>query len=285
MSSSASKWLIQRFGYRTVSCRLNFVKARLNGTENCPQKFGNLANVGLENARMGNEPLPSRGGAGPHAYDPLYAADADQEARHERQYHRLFRRVADIAIAKSLPSVLEVGCGSGVLARILIDGGVSYTGFDFNRTAVEKAKKRNGSDRHFVGDATDPASYTALHDGIVCCEVLEHIDADLEAIKLWKPGALCICSVPNFDDPTHVRLFRHEDEVKERYGQLIDIEWIERIPVSPIAGSTLREYLRRLRWSRDNPRKFLGLLGINRFEWLNGWFLFVGTRRAPAFRP
>src|SRR5918997_6919699 len=98
MSSSASKWLIQRFGYRTVSCRLNFVKARLNGTENCPQKFGNLANVGLKNARMGNEPLPSRGGAGPHAYDTLYAADADQEARHERQYHRLFRRVADIAI-------------------------------------------------------------------------------------------------------------------------------------------------------------------------------------------
>ena len=206
---------------------------------------------------MADEPSLPRTAAGSHAYDTLYAAD-DIEARREKRYRRLFRRVADIAAAKSLPSVLEVGCGSGTLAQMLIAERISYTGFDFNRLAVERAKRRNGDDRHFFGDATDPASYTASYDGIVCCEVLEHIENDLEAVDLWKPGALCICSVPNFDDETHVRLFRHENEVRERYGRLIDIEWIERRPVSPIAGSTPREYLRRLRWSRNDPKRFRG---------------------------
>ena len=225
---------------------------------------------------------PPRVAAEAGAYDFIYTADAGQEARQERRYHRMFRRVADIAIAKSLPSVLEVGCGNGMLAQMLIAGGIKYVGFDFNRAAVEKAQQRNGPGKHFVGDATAPASYSHDYAGIVCCEVLEHIDNDLAVVEMWNPGALCICSVPNFDDPTHVRLFRHESEVRERYGRLIDIEWIERRPVSPIAGYTLREYLRRLRWARNDPKRFLGMLGVNRFQWVNGWFVFVGTRREPA---
>jgi SAM-dependent methyltransferase len=227
---------------------------------------------------MANEPLPLRAAAEARAYDALYTDDA-VEARHDKRYHRLFRRVADIAVAKGVPSVLEIGSGSGAQARMLIAEGIVYRGFDFNAHAVERARRRNGSEKHFMGDATDPAAYAVPYDAIVCCEVLEHIDNDLQAIELWRPGSLCICSVPNFDDETHVRLFRHEREVRERYGHLIDIDWIERRPAAPIAGSTPREYLRRLLWSRDNPRKFLGLLGVNRFEWIGGWFVFVGTRR------
>lgn len=144
----------------------------------------------------------------PEAYDSLYLEDdISYENPTASPYYPLFRRVADVASKEAIKSVLEVGCGSGILAEMLIASGISYTGFDFNRTAIAKAKARNGETYHFIADATDPASYTTAYDGIVCCEVLEHIEQDLQAIELWKPGTICICSVPNFDYATHVRFF------------------------------------------------------------------------------
>jgi hypothetical protein len=109
--------------------------------------------------------------------------------------------------------------------------------------------------------------------------VLEHIESDLAVVELWKPGCTRVCSVPNFDFETHVRFFRSEAEVTARYGDLLEFESIERIPKSPKIGLTWQQYLRRLRWSRDDPKAFLGHLGINRFEWYGGWFVFVARRR------
>jgi 2-polyprenyl-3-methyl-5-hydroxy-6-metoxy-1,4-benzoquinol methylase len=165
------------------------------------------------------------------------------------------------------------------MGKMLIDAGLTYIGFDFNEIAIEQARKRNGDGMHFVADATDPASYSFKYDGIICCEVLEHMEKDLQAIGLWKPGSICICSVPNFDYETHVRFFRAESEIEERYGRLLDIQRIERLPKSPIAGLTWREYFRKLRWSRNNPKKILGMMGIKGFDWYSGWFVFVAKRR------
>jgi 2-polyprenyl-3-methyl-5-hydroxy-6-metoxy-1,4-benzoquinol methylase len=218
---------------------------------------------------------------GPEAYDSLYLNDdRSYEDPKASKYYPLFRRVADIATLAPITSILEVGCGSGVQAEMLLKAGITYHGFDFNPIAIAKAQARNGAIHHFVGDATNPDFYIDEYDGIVCCEVLEHIERDLQAIELWKPGALCICSVPNFDYPTHVRTFRSEAEVRARYGQLIAIEWIERISVSPSAGLTWGRYFRRLRWARNEPKKLLGMLGIRRFDWYGGWFVFVGRRKS-----
>lgn len=222
-------------------------------------------------------------------YDTLYEQDdATYDNPRASPYYRLFRRVTDIAVMKPIVSVLEVGCGSGVLAELLIRNGMAYRGFDFNRIAVEKAKRRNGIPEHYVADATSPYAYItppsaypggAAYDAIVCCEVLEHIPGDLEAIKLWRSGATVIASVPNFPYETHVRHFRNEDEIRRRYGHLIDIEWIERITKSPWTGLSWSHRFKRLRWARENPRELAGMLGINRFNWYAGWFLIVGRRR------
>jgi len=217
---------------------------------------------------------------GPDAYNELY--DYDYWGRNDPAtipYRKLFRRVANIVRQNSIRNVLEVGCGSGVLAEMLIDSGVSYHGFDFNSIAVEKARTRNGIGKHYIADATDPASYKHDYDGIVCCEVLEHINEDLQTIRLWKPGTFCVCSVPNFDYPTHVRFFRGESEVIERYCKLLNIERIERLAKSPAAVLSWSMYFRHLRWARNNPKRFVALLGINQFNWHGGWFIFTATRR------
>jgi 2-polyprenyl-3-methyl-5-hydroxy-6-metoxy-1,4-benzoquinol methylase len=155
-----------------------------------------------------------------------------------------------------------------------------YRGFDFSEVAVRMACARTSHEEcFFVADARRSISYEQPYDTIVCLEVLEHIERDLDVIANWHPGCHCICSVPNFDYPTHVRWFRHEAELVSRYGHLMSIRKIERIPCPLIRGRGWRAYLRQLRWSRDDPRRLMGLLGYRRFENFAGWFLFFGTRR------
>ncbi|GIK83294.1 MAG: hypothetical protein BroJett024_43990 [Alphaproteobacteria bacterium] len=217
----------------------------------------------------------------PSVYDEMYLND-DQtyEDPANSPYYPVFEAVVAEARRLQSSNILEVGCGSGTLGKMLLDAGMTYRGFDLAKEGVRKAGRRAvGAAELFVGDATDPTSYERDYDTIVCIEVLEHVDADLEAVGNWKPGCRVICSVPNFDYATHVRKFADEREVMERYGGLIRIDRITRIRKKIWShGLTVSDYLRRLRWSRDEPRRLAGLLGIRQFDWHGGWFLFSGER-------
>jgi hypothetical protein len=157
---------------------------------------------------------------------------------------------------------------------------LSYVGFDFSAIAVKKARLRTHREHgFFVGDALNAASYNHAFDSIVCTEVLEHIDKDLEAIGKWPAGCQCICSVPNFDADSHVRFFTSTESVLERYGQAIAIERIARIRKPILADISWSNYVRALRWYRYRPRQLLAALGVGTFRSLGGWFLFSGRKR------
>ena len=177
--------------------------------------------------------------------------------------------------------VLEVGCGTGAFAQCLMENSsIGYRGFDLSKVGVQKARSRTGChDCFYVADARCLESYERPYDTIVCLEVLEHIERDLDVIAKWKLGCQCICSVPNFDYATHVRWFRDKGQIVSRYGGLISIRNVERISCPLLHGRGWRAYLRQLRWSRNNPRRMLGLLGYRSFDNFAGWFLFCGTRR------
>lgn len=214
-------------------------------------------------------------------YDALHATvEQDEGAKGRAVYAALFRAMLGLIARRGSTSVLEVGCGSGLFAEMLIrQAGVAYRGFDFSPAGVAHARARLPEATLSVGDALSPESYAGTYDCIVCSEVLEHIPGDLDAVALWPSGTFCVCSVPNFDYPTHVRLFRTEQQVRERYGQALDIQTVIRIPASARAGRPLAEYVRRLIWTRSDPRKLLGMLGVNAFDWNAGWFVFAGVRR------
>jgi len=196
-------------------------------------------------------------------------------------YYPLLRKVVECLQHRGSRSILEVGCGNGFLAEmILLTHKDAYRGFDFSPVAIHNAAGRTGHpELFFHGDARDPHCYACDYDTIVCTEVLEHIEADLEVIRLWRAGTWCICTVPNFDYAGHVRFFRTPGQVTGRYGPLIDIKAVIKIARPIMPDGRIRSYLRNLRWSRDDPSRLLGFLGFQTFDRLGGWFLFYGTKR------
>jgi SAM-dependent methyltransferase len=214
-------------------------------------------------------------------YNRQFAED-EQSRRHYRRsiYFPLYQRVCRCVTTPPHREILEVGCGTGAFAQCAMEAlSITYSGFDFADVAIQKARERTGRDDcFFIGDARNAESYARPYDVIVCLEVLEHIERDLDVIGHWRSGCECICSVPNFNYQTHVRWFQNEEEIVSRYGHLISIRHIERIPCPLVQGRGWRAYLRQLRWSRNNPRRLSGLLGHKTFDYFGGWFLFSGLR-------
>ena len=217
------------------------------------------------------------------AYEEMYEEEGFYDLHYSQShYYPMFAKTLEEVQRTGGKSVIEVGCGSGSFAQMLMDRSdkISYRGFDFSEPGVKKAIERTGrSDLFKVANALEPDSYSESYDTVVCTEVLEHIEQDREVIANWKPEAMCVCTVPNFDFETHVRFFRTEEQVSARYGDLIDIERITRVPRSLVRGRGWPEYLRQLRWNRDNPKRFFALLGYKTFDNLAGWFVFTGRRK------
>jgi SAM-dependent methyltransferase len=197
-------------------------------------------------------------------------------------YYPLFKAVWRTLAARGSRSVLEVGCGSGGFAHLALSSRrlIGYRGFDFSAVAVQRATVRTRRpELFFVGDARQPSSYEASFDTIVCTEVLEHIEADIDVVSAWPSGTYCVCSVPNFDADNHVRFFRSIADVRRRYGALIDIEHVAQIKKPFLSDLSWRSRARSLIWNRYRPRRLQAIMGLASFEELGGWYVFSGVKR------
>lgn len=128
-------------------------------------------------------------------------------------------------------SILEIACGAGQFAEMLFDCGFqNYMGFDYAEEGIALAKKNNPEqkDRFFVADAFQTELLQQKYDLVICFEALEHIQKDLELLHRVLPGTRMLLSVPNFNDPYHVRYFQNEDEVRNRYEKVIRISCISK---------------------------------------------------------
>lgn len=177
-------------------------------------------------------------------YDGIYSNPKFGYKNHysKSHYRRLWAfvigAISAILDEKNKPFILELGCGPGQFASMLFDtlGGndkfFAYKGLDFSAEAIKIARGVLPGERvtlpfFYEADCLNPATYSEhqaqIADLIVAMEIFEHTD-DLQILTLIPPGKQLIVTVPDFDDPAHIRHFKTEEDVRGRYSNFIEIE-------------------------------------------------------------
>jgi len=148
-------------------------------------------------------------------YNELFANNSDMS-----RYANIDKKVAKTAKG----TVLEIGCGTGELAKRLPKE--RYYGFDFSKTAVGIANHPH----IWEGNAYHKKNYNGRsYDTYVALEVLEHVD-DYKVLEHLPKGKPIIFSVPSFPDPSHLRFYT-EESMRRRYEGHIDIKNVTRFNI------------------------------------------------------
>ncbi len=143
-------------------------------------------------------------------------------------------------------SVLDVGCGAGLLCRYLDHARVRYRGIDLSPTAIAQAAARFPSRRFEVGDIADhrpPPDET--FDAIVFNEVLPHVAEPIRSLDRWTryltaSGVIVISTFRNANPASNAALF---------IG-LLDEE-LRRQTVRRLTGCEVTTFERGLTWRID----------------------------------
>lgn len=206
---------------------------------------GQLAGV-LENAK--NAPKVQLLEISSSLYNDSYKSGGSAGNYHRHYKQSFYYPSWQQAMSYLLPlnrdtSILEIGCGPGQFANMLFDNGfTNYIGFDYAAEGVALAKQNNPerANQFVVGDAFQTELMEKEYGLVICFEVLEHVQNDLELLQRIRPGTQMLLSVPNFNDPYHVRFFKNEGEVRERYSQVIRISDVS---VSMLAQTNCLYYI------------------------------------------
>ncbi|MCK9568607.1 class I SAM-dependent methyltransferase [Candidatus Pacearchaeota archaeon] len=140
-------------------------------------------------------------------------------------WRTLYAAVADSLGEPDGRLIVELGCGTGRLARVLADRGwTGYLGIDFADRLIDQAALYAPECLFFCADIFSEFTEDALGraDVVVAMEVLEHLENDLAVFGHIVPGTFVVFDVPNFDCASHVRHFTDIGQVMERYGPLFD---------------------------------------------------------------
>ena len=139
-------------------------------------------------------------------------------------YYFLWTVISDRIARAGVDSIFEIGCGTGQLACLLRDNGITrYHGFDFSPKRIAHAKRTCPKFTFSLQDAFQTDLYTAYsYDAVICTEFLEHVERDVEILNRLRSGALFYGTVPNFPYISHVRHFKSKHEVFRRYGKFFE---------------------------------------------------------------
>lgn len=161
-------------------------------------------------------------------YDKVFSESTiyNLENIQKSPYYETWKRVIQKISKKD--RIADFGCGNGQFAQLCLLNKRQYVaGYDFSEVAIQKAKELNPEikDVFEVKDLNDKEIYKRDNFEVaVFCEVLEHIENDMEILENIPEFFQTIITVPNYDSASHVRHFQNIDEAIERYRKLFFIK-------------------------------------------------------------
>lgn len=171
-------------------------------------------------------------------YDDVYLHSEEAVKQPEDSMYIDVWKIALKYITKA-NTVADFGCGPGQFAKFLVNNGRKFIyGVDFSMEAIKMAYRMNPMERFYIGDLINPR-YFSLHqyDTAICFKVLEHIKKDIAVVSNIPKDKKVLFSVPNFPYKSHVRHFKHKDDVYNRYAPYFNI--IEIIPIDMNRGNVI----------------------------------------------
>ena len=151
--------------------------------------------------------------------------DEDVFAKREALYDLAFSLIHD-PLGRT---IMDLGCGVGPFTRTLRKNGgrpEQYLGVDFAENRIRLARANNPGWPFLTADIREAPvlAESERFDQYVILEVLEHIEDDLGFLVNLPPDRAIVFSVPNFDDPEHVRWFNDINAVAQRYSKVLLLE-------------------------------------------------------------
>ncbi len=172
----------------------------------------------------------------PHFYDAIYSRSEEyQQQPEESVYFEVWSHVLSLIKMLMPTKVIDIGCGPGQFAQYFINEYKqgSYTGIDTSPLAISQAKQRVEKGSFAVSKLEDLDSQIVSNaDCFIALEVLEHIEKDIELMRLIPSDKELIFSVPNFDSFGHIRYFMNPSQVEARYGFIFSTLTIKTVATS-----------------------------------------------------
>lgn len=133
--------------------------------------------------------------------------------------------------------VVDLGCGTGRFVELLYRRGhyEQIWGVDWSQASLDEAARYVSVPEgvpppiwvHADLSAWQPDPDSTVSRVYVCSEVLEHLLDDRALVAAIPQGHRFLFTVPNFNDHSHVRVFRTHNDIWERYGDLLEIRrWV-----------------------------------------------------------
>lgn len=92
--------------------------------------------------------------------------------------------------------VADLGCGTGTLARLLVDEGYAVDGVDFSPEMIARARTKVPEARFVTADAATPPLESGQYDAVLCRHVLWAMEDPATALARWfdllKPGGAAV---------------------------------------------------------------------------------------------